>query len=95
MSISVSLPLSPFPYQQILGYARKQDGGGWSFSPVAISLLKDFIKQFPVMFQYIISNPKEDTYYEQDLFPYPDGYVRFSYVIMRIHSLQFCCFDTQ
>ena len=42
------------------------------------------------MFQYIISNPKEDTYYEQDLFPYPDGCVHLYIIVILCISFH-CC----
>ena len=57
---------------QILGYARKTDGG-WSFSPHAISILEEFQARFPRAFERICDNPKEDKYYEEDLFPDPEG----------------------
>jgi len=57
---------------QILGYARKTDGG-WSFSPHAISILEEFQTRFPRAFERICDNPKEDKYYEEDLFPDPEG----------------------
>ena len=31
--------------------------------------------RFPRMFEYLNSNPKDDMYYEADLFPEPDGLV--------------------
>ena len=70
---------NPFIYfcmlhiQQILGYARKMVGGGWSFSPDAVKILEEFKEKFPKMFEYLISNTGEDSYYEQDLFPDPEG----------------------
>ena len=48
-------------------------GGGWSFSPHAVKILEEFKKKFPKMFEYLISNTGEDSYYEQDLFPDPEG----------------------
>lgn len=60
---------------QIPGYARKLNSGGWSYSPEAMKLLEDFLAKFPVMFQYLSQHPKDDKYYEADLFPDPDGYV--------------------
>eukprot|EP00731_Ephydatia_muelleri_P015378 Em0008g1098a len=39
----------------------------------AIALLDMFISRFPRMFEYLNSNPKDDMYYEADLFPEPDG----------------------
>ena len=60
-------------FLQILGYARKMVGGGWSFSPDAVKILEEFKEKFPIMFKYLISNAGEDSYYEQDLFPDPEG----------------------
>lgn len=48
-------------------------GGGWSFSPDAVKILEEFKEKFPKMFEYLISNTGEDSYYEQDLFPDPEG----------------------
>eukprot|EP00731_Ephydatia_muelleri_P015368 Em0008g1088a len=45
----------------------------WCFSPAAIAQLDMFISRFPRMFEYLNSNPKDDMYYEADLFPEPDG----------------------
>ena len=59
--------------QQILGYARKMVGGGWSFSPDAVKILEEFKEKFPKMFEYLVGNTGEDSYYEQDLFPDPEG----------------------
>ena len=59
---------------QILGYARKLDNG-WSFSPSAVSLLKQFQSRFPRLLEYICANPGEDKYYEEDLFPDTEGWV--------------------
>ena len=47
--------------------------GGWSFSPDAVKILEEFKEKFPVMFKHLISNAGQDSYYEQDLFPDPDG----------------------
>ena len=58
---------------QLIGYARKHEKGGWTFSTEALDILKQFIKKFPVMFGYIRGNPTEDVYYEEDLFPKKDG----------------------
>ena len=60
-------------FTQILGYARKMVGGGWSFSPDAVKILEEFKEKFPKMFEYLVSNTGEDSYYEQDLFPDPEG----------------------
>ena len=57
----------------MLGYARKMEGAGWSFSPDAVNILLEFKEKFPVMFSYLISKPSGESYYEQDLFPDPDG----------------------
>lgn len=59
---------------QILGYARKVDNN-WSFSPAAVSILEDFQSQFPGLLEYICANPREDKYYEEDLFPNAEGWV--------------------
>ena len=59
--------------QQILGYVRKMVGGGWSFSPDAVRILEEFKEKFPTMFEYLVGNTGEDSYYEQDLFPDPEG----------------------
>ena len=56
------------------GYARKTDTG-WSFSPEAIRLLREFMVRFPQTFDYLCANPKEDKYYEDELFPDPEGCV--------------------
>ena len=56
----------------MLGYARKIEGAGWS-SPDAVNILLEFKEKFPVMFSYLISKPSAESYYEQDLFPDPDG----------------------
>ena len=58
----------------MVGYARKTNGG-WSYSPEAIRILKEFINQFPIMFTYLTSNQDSDKYYELDLFPVPEGCV--------------------
>ena len=58
---------------QILGYARKTIGGGWSFSPDAVKILEEFKEKFPLMFEYLVKNAEEDSYYEEDLFPDPKG----------------------
>ena len=58
----------------MLGYARKMEGGsGWSFSQDAVNILQEFKEKFPIMFSYLVSKPSEASYYEQDLFPDPDG----------------------
>ena len=41
---------------------------GWTFSPAAVQLLKAFIEGFPKMFAFISANPKQDKYYESNLF---------------------------
>ena len=58
---------------QILGYVCKMERGGWSFSPDAVKILEEFKEKFPIMFKHLISNAGQDSYYEQDLFPDPDG----------------------
>ena len=64
--------LSSFHCTQVVGYARKT-GGVWSYSPDAVDILQEFKLKFPVMFDYLIKNPTDDPYYEQDLFPDPEG----------------------
>lgn len=71
---------------QILGYARKTDGG-WSFSPHAISILEEFQTRFPRAFERICDNPKEDKYYEEDLFPDPEGWVYASSLFLKCKLL--------
>ncbi|KAL5490912.1 hypothetical protein EMCRGX_G016109 [Ephydatia muelleri] len=62
------IPVSPM----VLLLAVCRDSN-WCFSPAAIAQLDMFISRFPRMFEYLNSNPKDDMYYEADLFPEPDG----------------------
>ena len=39
----------------------------------AVNILQKFKLKFPVMFDYLIKNPTDNSYYEQDLFPDPEG----------------------
>ena len=61
-------------HDQLQGYCRKSSDG-WAYSPAAIDLLKDFMTQFPAMFRYLQDNPKEDKYYESELFSATEGWV--------------------
>ncbi len=58
---------------QLPGYARKLESGGWSYSTEAVRLLDNFMRKFPVMFRYLTKNPGTDRYFEQDIFPDPEG----------------------
>ena len=49
------------------GYCRKTEDG-WSYSPAAIELVKSFTARFPALFEYLQNKPKEDKYYESELF---------------------------
>ena len=68
----MALTISSCHCSQILGYARKTERG-WSYSMDAMNILQEFKLKFPVMFDNLIKNPTDDLYYEQDLFPDPEG----------------------
>ena len=57
---------------QLLGYARKT-AEGWSYSPAALELLRDFLQRCPALFSYLRDHPQDDSYYEADLFPEAEG----------------------
>ncbi len=71
---SPSLSFLSLPPSQLPGYTKKTDSG-WSFSVEAVKVLRDFMARFPQTFDYLCVNPGNDKYYEQELFPDPEGYV--------------------
>ena len=75
-------------HDQLQGYCRKSYDG-WAYSPAAIDLLKDFMAQFPAMFRYLQNYPKEDKYYESELFSATEGYVGL-YMYMHVCTCSGC-----
>jgi len=53
---------------KVLGYSRRSDSG-WEFSQQAISLIQQYMLQFPDFIAAIQQNPKGDIFNAEDLFP--------------------------
>ena len=54
---------------ELLGYSQFTEDGGWGYSDATINILLQYQEKFPSVFKYLKDHPKEDLYYEADLFP--------------------------
>ncbi|XP_063223399.1 5'-3' exoribonuclease 1 isoform X2 [Bacillus rossius redtenbacheri] len=54
--------------EEVPGYTRK-DGQVWLYSHKAVELVKDYIHEFPELFEYLAQNTGNDVFYENQLFP--------------------------
>jgi hypothetical protein len=53
---------------QIPGYTRKE-GIVWQYSNKAIDLVRNYMQEFPELFDYLAKHTGNDVFYESDVFP--------------------------
>jgi hypothetical protein len=54
-------------YFQIPGYTRKE-GAVWYYSYKAISLVQNYMQEFPELFEHLAKHTGNDVFYESDVF---------------------------
>jgi len=54
--------------KEVLGYARRA-ASGWTFSPATINVLKEYMNEFPEVFEAIGKTKNHENYYFGDLWP--------------------------
>ena len=53
---------------QVLGFARRAETG-WTYSPFAIAVLTDYMREFPEVFEVLGHTRNQDTYVFSELWP--------------------------
>jgi 5'-3' exoribonuclease 1 len=52
---------------QIPGYTRKE-GTSWFYSNKAVSLVQNYMQEFPELFEHLAKHTGNDVFYESDVF---------------------------
>lgn len=52
---------------QIPGYTRKE-GTAWFYSNKAVSLVQNYMQEFPELFEHLAKHTGNDVFYESDVF---------------------------
>jgi len=56
---------------QIPGYTRKE-GTVWFYSNKAVSLVQNYMQEFPELFEHLAKHTGNDVFYESDIFSTAD-----------------------
>jgi len=56
-----------FLVYQIPGYTRKE-GTAWYYSNKAVSLVQNYMQEFPDLFEHLAKHTGNDVFYESDVF---------------------------
>jgi 5'-3' exoribonuclease 1 len=56
---------------QIPGYTRKE-GTVWLYSNKAVSLVQNYMQEFPELFEHLAKHTGNDVFYESDVFSTAD-----------------------
>ncbi|KAJ7394677.1 5'-3' exoribonuclease 1 [Desmophyllum pertusum] len=53
--------------KEVLGFARRTEEGGWTFSPTARKTIAEYLKKFPQLFESLARMPSNDRCFAKDL----------------------------